>query len=111
MGRRALEGVTALMHVLADSGFPCPRPLLSPKPMGRSIATVEEMIENGDLGDRLDPRCRRMIAKGLAQVLALLREAPGDYRCLARSSLGKNLYPQPSYCEKLVTQVSGGAFG
>lgn len=37
-GRRALEGVIAVMHELADSGFLCPRPLLSP--MGRGIATA-----------------------------------------------------------------------
>ena len=36
-----------------------------------------------------------MIAEGLAQVLALLRDASGEYGYLARSSLGKNLYPQP----------------
>ena len=53
------------------------------------------MIEDGDLGDGLDPRCRRTIAEGLAQVLALLRNASGEYRYLTRSGLGKNLYPQP----------------
>ena len=95
LGRQELEGVIAVMHKLADSGFPCPRPLLSPNPMGHGIATVEEMIEEGELGDGLDPRCRRMIATGLARVFALLRDARGEYGYLTRSSLDKNLYPQP----------------
>ena len=43
-GRRALEGVIAVMHELADSGFLCPRPLLSPSPMGRGIATAAHGI-------------------------------------------------------------------
>lgn len=95
LGRRALEGVIAVMYELADSGFPCPRTLLSPRPMGRGGATVEEMIEDGGRGDGLDPRCQRMIAEGLAQVLALLRDASDEYGYLAWSSLGKSLYPEP----------------
>ena len=94
-GRRALESVTALMRFLADSGFPCPRPLLASAPLGRGLATVEEMIEGGDCGDGLDPPCRRLIADGLARALALLRRAPGDHRHLARRPLGKALYPKP----------------
>lgn len=95
LGRCALEGVIAVMYELADSGFPCPRPLLSPRSMGRGIATVEEMIGEGGHGDGLDPRCRRMIAEDLAQVLALLRDASDEYGYLAWSSLGTSLYPQP----------------
>ena len=95
LGHRALEGVIAVMYELADSGLPCPRPLPSPRPMGRRIATVEEMMEDGGHGDGLDPRYRRMIAEDLAQALALLRDASDEYGYLAWSSLGKSLYPQP----------------
>ena len=63
--------------------------------MGRGIAAVEEMIEDGGHDDGLDPRRRRTIAEGLAQVLARLRDASGEYGYLARSSLGKKRYPQP----------------
>lgn len=95
LGRSALESIARLMHWLADSGFPCPRPLLAPTPLGRGLATVEGMMEQGEYGDGLDPSCRQMIAKGLAQVFSLLQDAPGDHRHLVRRDLGNDLYPRP----------------
>lgn len=44
---------------LADRGYPCPRPLLGPRPLGRGYGTVEELVDDGDRRDAHEPPIRR----------------------------------------------------
>ena len=39
----------AVQATLAGAGFPCPRPLAGPAPLGRLAATAEELVPGGDL--------------------------------------------------------------
>ena len=42
-----LGGCVAVQAALAASGFPCPRPLAGPAPLGRLAATAEELVPGG----------------------------------------------------------------
>lgn len=44
-----LAGCVAVQGALAEAGFPCPRPLAGPAPLGRLAATAEELVSGGDL--------------------------------------------------------------
>jgi hypothetical protein len=44
-----LRGCVAVQAALAGAGFPCPRPLAGPAPLGRLAATAEELVAGGDL--------------------------------------------------------------
>jgi len=44
-----LRGCVAVQAALAGAGFPCPRPLAGPAPLGRLAATAEELVSGGDL--------------------------------------------------------------
>ena len=44
-----LRGCLATQAALAGAGFPCPRPLAGPAPLGRLAATAEELVPGGDL--------------------------------------------------------------
>ncbi len=44
-----LRGCLAVQAALAGAGFPCPRPLAGPAPLGRLDATAEELVPGGDL--------------------------------------------------------------
>jgi Phosphotransferase enzyme family len=68
-----LGTVVATQTLLADEGFPCPRPLLVPAQIGSGFATVEELIEDGSFADPHEPRIRRSIARALARQIELAR--------------------------------------
>ena len=44
-----LRGCVAVQAALAVAGFPCPRPLAGPAPLGRLAASAEELVPGGDL--------------------------------------------------------------
>ena len=44
-----LAGCVAVQAALAGAGFPCPRPLAGPAPLGPLAATAEELVAGGDL--------------------------------------------------------------
>ena len=44
-----LHGCVALQATLAAAGFPCPRPLAGPAPLGALAATAEELVPGGHL--------------------------------------------------------------
>lgn len=69
-----LHAVQTVCHHLAASGFPCPRPLLSPKPLGLGHGTVEELRADGDWADAHDPAVRRRMAELLATLIELGRD-------------------------------------
>lgn len=90
-----LETVCRVMNWLADRGYPCPRPLLGPTPLARGIGTVEEFLEAGKRGDGFEAECRKTIASGLAELIALLRSFDGEVSCLKHFQRSESLYAQP----------------
>lgn len=63
-----LAAVHQVQSQLADAGFPAPRPLVPPTPLGSGIATIEE-LRAGESADGLRPEVRRVVAVGLADFL------------------------------------------
>lgn len=63
-------------HLLADTGFPCARPLLGPSTVQGRVVSVETLLPQGAEADAHDPRIRRVIAEGLAQQVAVLSDHP-----------------------------------
>ena len=58
---------------LAESGFPCPMPLVGPAPLAAGVATAETMPEAGERGDPHEPDVRRAMAVTLARLVDLCR--------------------------------------
>lgn len=73
-GERREEYLTAcfeLRTMLADAGFPCPRPLTGPHRAGPAWVTAEELNDLGDPADAHAPPIRREIARKVAELEAL----------------------------------------
>ena len=65
---------TEVQHHMWKAGFPCPRPLAGPAPLGEFIATAEEYIPDGEeLPIEEDSPC--LFAEGLANLVALSADA------------------------------------
>lgn len=82
---------------LADRGYPCPRPLLGPRPLGRGYGTVEELVDDGDRRNAHEPPIRRALAAGLARLVALGQQL-GDPSLPVRTAAGRladALWPVP----------------
>ncbi len=56
---------------LALESFPCPRPLLGPKPFGIGFATVDEFVAVGEHRNAHEPEVRRAMASMLAAQIEL----------------------------------------
>ncbi len=69
-----LNAVHTVCRHLGESGFPCPRPLLAPRPLGLGHGTVEELRADGDWADAHDPAVRRRMAELLAILIDLGRD-------------------------------------
>jgi len=95
LDRKSLEAICAVMVRLADRNYPCPQLLLGPTPLARGLATVEEFIDRGDRGDGFQPKYRKIIASGLAELIELLSSFKGDVSCLKHFRRGDSLYSQP----------------
>jgi len=93
--KASLEAMCQVMAWLRARGYPCPPILLGPTPLGRGVATVEEFFARGERGDAFHPDCRRTIARGLADLIDVLRSYRGDVRGLRHLQRGAALYPQP----------------
>ena len=107
---RALRSVHRALEHLHHYGFPCPRPLLGPMPLGRGLATVQELLHTGDRGDGFRPAHRRAIAASLVELVELLAplrdELPG-LRFFFQPS--DRLYPTPHSRLFDFEATSGGA--
>ncbi|MBD0329362.1 MAG: hypothetical protein ICV64_04585 [Thermoleophilia bacterium] len=79
-GRAALEGARAVQQALWARGFPAPRPLAGPLPVGRGHALVDEWREDGDFKDTRAPALRRAMAATLARFVAEAAAVPGVER-------------------------------
>ena len=92
----ALTSVHRAMVHLHANGFPCPRPLLGPKPLARGLATAQGLLEVGERGNGFDPVHRRAIAASLIELIGLLtplRSQLTGLVCFFRPS--DRLYPTP----------------
>jgi hypothetical protein len=70
-----LASVQAVQRHLAGAGLPAPRPLLSPRPLGSGIATVEE-LRRGGTADGRRPVIRRAVARLLSELVVSSRSLP-----------------------------------
>ena len=68
-----LSAVQEVQAALWSRGLPAPRPLLSPRPLGRGLATTEELLA-GDRADGRAPATARALAVGLAELLRATRD-------------------------------------
>ena len=67
----ACQAVQAGLHA---RGFPCPEPLLAPRPLGRGLATLERHLERGARADAREPAIRDEIAARLFELMAIARD-------------------------------------
>ena len=68
-----LHAVHAVQRVLAESGFPCPRPLVGPEPLGAGIASAESLLDSGDYADAHQRAVRRAMATSLLRLVERCR--------------------------------------
>jgi hypothetical protein len=68
-----LAAATACQRILADHGFPCPRPLAGPAITDGRVAVLESRLDRGEPGDAHQPELRRAMARALAEQVDLLR--------------------------------------
>ncbi len=93
--RARLRAVAEIQGQLHVAGLPCPEPLAEPAWLVNGYATIETLIDEGELRDTHDPGCRRLIAEALAWHLEITgsRPAPealkGDWSLYA----GDELWP------------------
>lgn len=66
-----LRAVTQVQRYLVEQGFPCPRPLIEPRPLAQGIVTAEELKDEGEHRNPHDPVVRRSLAELLARQIAL----------------------------------------
>lgn len=90
--RSGLETGREVQESLHAAGFPCPRPLLGPVPLGRGFAVVDEWVD-GQQCDLHEPRRRRSAARLLAELIALAPRREGLPRALEATSL----FPRPHH--------------
>lgn len=95
LGRSALQQVVDVQRFLADRGYPCPAPLLGPKPLVHGLATVEAYLGDGDMLDAHDPHVRRLVAAELHRHIDLLRALPGPPPLAHFSVPRGRLFPTP----------------
>jgi len=72
--RPTLAAVAHVQRCLSARSFSCPRPLLGPTTLGRGYATVEELVEQGGVGDGHRPAVRRALAHTLARLVRSARD-------------------------------------
>jgi hypothetical protein len=68
-----LQAAQAVQRDLAEGGFPCPRPLVGPQPLGAGIASAEELLDDGDYADAHQPPVRRAMATCLSRLVERCR--------------------------------------
>lgn len=91
----SLSAVCRVMGWLNRRGYPCAPPIAGPAPLGAGFATVEGFLQGGHRVNGLDPRYRKAMAVGLADLVETLQEVDFDTSCLRPFFGGKTLYPQP----------------
>jgi hypothetical protein len=95
LDRKSLDVICAVMSWLAGRSYPCPKPILGPTPIAKSLATVEEYLGRGERGNGFEPSCRKTIAAGFAELIEALQSFKGNVSRLKHFQRGVSLYPQP----------------
>lgn len=95
LDRPALERVVAAQRHLVERGYPCPAPLLGPRPLVRGLATVEAWLDDGAQPDAHDPHVRRLVAAELRRHIELLRDLPGPAPRARPGAPRGRLFPRP----------------
>ena len=78
-----LAAAVACQGILADAGYPCPRPLDSPVATGPRVVVLESWLDKGEVGDAHQPAVRQVMASALAEQVDLLRGVPAAASPLA----------------------------
>ncbi|MGH3048552.1 MAG: hypothetical protein ACRDLK_00215, partial [Gaiellaceae bacterium] len=96
--RRFLDAAVAVQRELAAHGFPAPAVLLGPRPLGHTLATVEELVDEGDYRDAHEPAIRRELARGLARLVFLAAGLSQDGLEREQQTLSTSgLWPRPHH--------------
>ncbi len=97
--RARLSAVAEIQAALHLAGLPCPEPLSEPAWLVNGFATVETLIDKGELRDTHDPGCRRLIAEALAWHLELTGSRPAPDALDGGWSLyaGDELWPSQAH--------------
>jgi hypothetical protein len=93
-----LRNVYSVQRCLARHGYPCPRPLLGPAPLGRGYALVEELVDSGSYVDAHAPSIRRVMAELLYWHIELARaftSLPGWQPDMFNAAAHGGLWPKP----------------
>lgn len=67
-----------VQRYLVARGYPCPRPVVGPRPLGLGLATIDELVDEGVFRDAHDPAVRKAIATALRELIQLLRHVEQD---------------------------------
>lgn len=92
-----LEAATHIQEALVERGFPAPGVILGPRPLGRTFATVEELIDEGDYRDAHEPTVRAALAEALARLVGLAADFPRDALAREEQTFGDGLWPRPHH--------------
>lgn len=93
--RETLAQIVLVQHHLAAQGYPCPRPLLGPVPLGRGLATVEAYLDRGQQRDGHDPHVRTLIATGLYEHITRLAPLTTTVQLRHFEVPADRLFPRP----------------
>lgn len=93
--RETLAQIVLVQHHLAAQGYPCPKPLLGPVPLGRGLATVEAYMDHGYQRDGHDPHVRELIAAALHEHITLLAPLVATVRPRHFEVPTDRLFPRP----------------
>jgi hypothetical protein len=91
-----LRAVVLVQQRLVSAGFPCPRPLLGPVPFGAGLATVEELLDQGEECDAHQPSLRPAMAKLLHDLVCVAGSPPSGMRP-GFLQMHNDLYPRPHH--------------
>lgn len=87
-----------VQSALMAAGFPAPAVLLGPRPLGRTVATVEELVDDGEYRDAHEPAIRRALASGLARLVSLASDFSPDGLERVQEDLPRDsLWPPPHH--------------
>ena len=70
---RFLTAMQTVQRFVATSAFPCPVPVLGPKPLGTGLAVAESALVAEDRADAHRPVVRRAMAQALVELVRICR--------------------------------------
>jgi hypothetical protein len=93
-----LDASVRIQSTLVERGFPAPAVLRGPRPLAHTLATVEQLVEEGEYRDAHEEPVRDALARALAQLVALAADLPRDGLAREQQTLARdNLWPQPHH--------------